>query len=180
MRTNTKRIGVRRVKKTSLIRRLRQRIARHLKNHLIIYVPAAVPLAFFVIAHALTLVTVILIKSGVLPQSQILHKTVVTWAVYGVLPLLLCSYGCFFAVARPTTGILGQKFPEWPQERLTWTAGAVYGTAVVLALLILLTPGSPLRMFFLLVIGMVTGQGNWLLYRKLTVVPTQEQAPPAD
>jgi hypothetical protein len=179
MRTNVKKRGVRRVKKTSLTKMLRQGIARHLKKYLIVYVPAAVPVAFFAIAHVLTLITVVLIKSGILPPGQMLHKTVVTWAVYGVLPLLLCSYGCFFAVAKPATGILVEKFPAWPQERLTLAAGAAYGAAVVLALLLLLSPGSPLRAFFLLVIGMVTGQGNWLLYRKLTVVP-QEQEPPAD
>lgn len=141
------------------------------------YVPMVAPLIFVLLAHGITVITLILIKSGVLPQGMGVHKTLVTWGVYGVLPLLLCSYGCFFAVARPVTGLIERRRPDWPATTVTLVAGAAYGGAIVLILLALLTPGSVLRIFFLLLIGMATGMGNWLLFRALTVVPEQV-APP--
>jgi len=155
--------------RVSLIAALRKAVARHLARHLVVYVPALLPLVLFFLAHGVTLLTLICIKSGVLQQGYLMHKTVVTWAVYGFLPLLLCSYGCFFAVARPATGMLERRFPEWPPLKLTLMTGAAYGAAVGLALLVLLEPRSLFRALFLLVIGMATGQGNWFLYRKLTV-----------
>jgi len=156
---------------------LRRAVSRHLNKHLVVYLPALAPLVFFFLAHGVTVLALILIKSGVLPQGQVLHKTLVTWAVYGILPLLLCSYGCFFAVARPATGVLARRFPEWTPTRLTLAAGAAYGAAVGLALLVLLEPGSLLRVLFLLTVGMATGLGNWLLYRKLTVTVVAADEP---
>ncbi|WP_028317343.1 hypothetical protein [Desulfobulbus elongatus] len=157
---------------------LRGAIGRHLRKHLVIYVPAAAPLIFVLLAHGITVATLVLIRSGVLPQGLGLHKTLVTWGVYGFLPLLLCSYGCFFAVARPVTGLLTRRYPEWPPAGLTVVSGAAYGAAVALVLLLLLAPGSTLRVFFLLLIGMATGLGNWWLYRALTVAPPQTAQPP--
>jgi hypothetical protein len=137
---------------------------------MVVYLPALAPLVFFFLAHGITLFTLILVKSGVLPQGQAMHKTLVTWAVYGFLPLLLCSYGCFFAVARPATGLLERRFPEWTPARLSLAAGGAYGAAIGIALLLLLAPKALLSALFLLTIGMATGLANWFLYRKLTVV----------
>ena len=159
---------------------LRKAVSQHFSKHLVLYVPALVPLAFFFLAHGVTLLTLILIKSGVLQPGQGLHKIVVTWAVYGFLPLLLCSYGCFFAVARPATVILQRRFPEWPPAMLTLAGGTAYGAVTGLALLLLLASGSPGRALVLFAIGMATGQGNWFLYRKLTAAPPDVLQPQSD
>jgi hypothetical protein len=155
---------------------VREAIARHFKRHLIVYVPAAVPLLFFFLAHGITAIMLILIKSGVLPQNLTLHKILLTWGLYGFLPLLLCSYFCFFAVARPVIRLLGRRFPEWMPGTLTLASGVAYGMAVAVVLLLLLASGSMERVFFLLLIGMTTGLGNWVLYRMLTGVAAQAQA----
>ena len=122
----------------------------------------------------MTLLALICIKSGVMPE-HLMPKTVVTWAVYGFLPLLLCSYGCFFAVARPVTSLLERKCLHLSATMLTLAAGAVYGAAIGSALFLLLEPGTVLNALFLLGIGMATGLGNWFLYRKLTVVATEAE-----
>ena len=147
---------------------VRKAIGQHLRKHLTIYVPAVMPLFFFLLAHAITVATLILIKAGVLPQGLELHKTLVTWGVYGFLPLLLSSYGCFFAVARPVVGQLTRRFPGWMPGILTLISGVAYGAAVGLVLLLLLAPDSMQRIFFLAPVGMATGLGNWWLYRALT------------
>lgn len=157
---------------------VRGAIARHIRKHLIVYVPVTAPLFFFILANGVAVVTLILIKSGVLPHNLTLHKILLTWGVYGFLPLLLCSYGCFFAVARPVIGLLERKFPEWMPVRLTLVSGAAYGTAIALVLLLLLASDSMQRVFFLLLIGMMTGLGNWLLYRRLTGAFEQAAQPP--
>ena len=159
--------------RVAIIPALRNMLIQHLRAHLVLYLPVCMPLLLFVLAHGVTLLALILIKSGLLSQGQIVHKTVVTWAVYGILPLLLCSYGCFFAIARPATTILERKFPDWPALHLTLAAGALYGGGVSLALLLLLEPTTVLRFCFLLAIGMVTGLGNWFLYRRLIVSSEQ-------
>ncbi|MCL2457903.1 MAG: hypothetical protein FWF31_03470 [Desulfobulbus sp.] len=171
-RRNTRRLRI------SPVSAVRKAIIQHLRKYLIVYVPAVMPLFFFFLAHGITVVTLILIKSGVLPQGLALPKTLVTWGVYGLLPLLLCSYGCFFAVARPVTGRLTQRFPGWRPDILTLAAGVAYGAAVALVLLLLLAPGSTLRACFLVLVGMATGLGNWWLYRALTGAPPPTVQPP--
>ncbi|WP_310600688.1 hypothetical protein [Desulfobulbus sp.] len=172
-RRNTRRV---RISPVSAVRKV---LVQHLKKYLIVYVPAVMPLFFFFLAHGITVVTLILIKSGALPQGLALHKTLVTWGVYGVMPLLLCSYGCFFAVARPAAGLLARKFPQWMPDTLTLASGVAYGAAVALVLLLLLAPASIPRVFFLLLIGMTTGLGNWWLYRALTGASAQAVPPPS-
>jgi hypothetical protein len=140
------------------------------RKHLVVYVPALLPTVFVLFAHLVSLLTVIFIKSGFLGHEQLLHKTFVTWAIYGFLPLVLCSYCCFFAVARPVTGILERRFPLWSASMLTVSSGTIYGTAMGAFLFVLLEPATVLNTVFLLFIGMVVGQGNWFFYRKLTVV----------
>ena len=161
-RRNTRRARI------SPVSAVRKAIGQHLRKHLIIYVPAVMPLFFFLLAHAVTVVTLVLIKAGVLPQGLELHKTLVTWGVYGFLPLLLSSYGCFFTVARPVTGLLARRFPGVMPGILTLASGVAYGAAVGLVLLLLLAPGSIPWVSFLLPVGMATGLGNWWLYRSLT------------
>lgn len=169
MRTTRNRRGVRRAR-VPLAVALRTAVSRHVRNHLVLYVPAFVPLLVFLVAHLLALVVVICIKSGVLQQEQLIHKTVVTWAFYGFLPLLLSSYCCFFAVARPVTGLLQHKFPDWSTPMHTLASGAAYGAAMGMLLLLLLAPRTPLNAVFLLLVGIATGLGNWFFYRKLTIV----------
>lgn len=160
--------------RVAIIPALRRGFVQHFRSHLMAYVPASLPLLLFVLAHGGTLLILILIKSGVLAQDQVVHKTVVTWAVYGILPLLFCSYLCFFVLARPATGVLERKFPDWPPLQHTTAVGMVYGAGVSVALLVLLEPNTVLRFCFLFVIGMSTGLGNWFFYRRLTLPPPEQ------
>lgn len=172
MQTRRNQRGRQRVR-VAIIPALRRSLAQHLRSHLKLYVPASLPLLLFVLAHGGTLLTIILIKSGVLSQDQVVHKTVVTWAVYGILPLLFCSYVCFFALARQATGFLVRRFPDWAPLQHTLAVGVLYGGGVSVALMLLLEPNTFLRFCFLLVIGMSTGVGNWFFYRRLTLPPEQ-------
>ena len=160
--------------RVAIIPALRRSLVQHFRSRLMAYVPASLPLLLFVFAHGGAILTLILIKSGVLSQDQAVHKTMVTWAVYGILPLLFCSYLCFFALARPATGFLVQRFPEWPPLQHTMAVGALYGGGVSMALMVLLEPNTVLRFCFLLVIGMSTGLGNWFFYRRLTLPPPEK------
>ncbi|MCL2340891.1 MAG: hypothetical protein FWC49_04200 [Proteobacteria bacterium] len=167
-RRNTRRARI------SPVAAVRGAIARHLRRYLLLYVPAAMPLLIFVLAHAIWVVIVMLIRSGALPQSLAVHKDLEIWAVFGFLPLLFCSYGCFFAVARPAARLLEHRFSGWMPGMLA--TGAAYGAAVALVLL-LLAPGSLLRVFLVLLIGMTTGLGNWSLYRMATGASAQAVEP---
>ena len=102
----------------------RRAAGEHLRRHAAWHAPAASPVALFFFAHLLTLAAFALMKSGVLQQDQLDHKSLVIWSVYGFLPLLLCSYLCFFVVARPVAGFLERRFPDW-------TAGQQIGRAHV-------------------------------------------------
>jgi len=169
MRTKKNRRGVRRAR-VPLAVALRTAVSRHIRSRLVLYVPALVPLLLFLVAHLLALLVLICIKSGVLHQEQSMHKTAVTWAFYGFLPLLLSSYCCFFAVARPVAGLLPHKFPDWSMPMHTLTVGAAYGASMGVLLLLLLEPRTPMNAVFLMVVGIATGLGNWFFYRKLTIV----------
>lgn len=169
MRTKRNQRGVRRAR-IPLTVALRTAVSRHIRNRLALYVPALVPLLLFFVAHLLALLVLICIKSGVLHQEQLIHKTAVTWAFYGFLPLLLSSYCCFFAVARPVAGLLPHKFPDWSTSLHTLSAGAAYGAAMSVLLFLLLEPRTLLNAVFLLLVGIATGLGNWFFYRKLTIV----------
>jgi hypothetical protein len=166
-RRNTRR------KRISPVAAVREVIVRHLRRHLIIYVPAIAPLFFCLLSHGVTVTMLILIKSGALPPGLTLHKILLTWAVYGFLPLLFCSYGCFFAVARPVTRLLERRFSGWMPGMVTLASGAAYGMAIAAVLLLLLASGSMQRVCLLLLIGMATGLGNWWLYRTLTGASAQ-------
>lgn len=124
----------------------------------------------FILAHVLTLIVFILIHYGLVAQNPALYETVVTWAVYGFFPLLLCSYGCFFALARPGIFFLAKRFPHWSVSRLHLANGGVYGAGTGLALLALLQPGVGPKSLLLFLIGLTSGVGNWLLYRRLIAV----------
>jgi hypothetical protein len=122
---------------------------------------------FFFLAHIVTLLAFVFMQTGVLPKEQLVHKTVVTWAVYGFLPLLLSSYLCFYAVARPAVGVLARKFPLWSDETCNLATGTVYGVAIGLLLLLLLKPAAGFGALLLLLVGLGAGLGNWFFYRKL-------------
>ena len=169
MRTKRNQRGVQRAR-VPLVLALRKVIARHVRKYLAVYVPALLPFAFVILAHFLILFVWVLMKSGILRPEHLALKTVVTWAFYGFPLLLLSSYLCFFAVARPVIGVLERKFPLWSVTMLNLSSGGVYGVTIGLFLLLLLEPRSWLNAIFLLLIGMAVGQGNWYCYRKLTVV----------
>lgn len=158
-------------------------MVQHFRNHVGWYLPALTPVALFLLAHLITLLTFFLTKSGMADQDQEVHKTVVTWAVYGFLPLLLSSYLCFFAVARPAFGVLARKFPLLTEAMLHLSTGASYGVAIGLSLLLLLMPDTGLNALLVLLIGLAVGQGNWFVYRKLVVLehpagtPSLEEQP---
>lgn len=168
-------MGVRRKRKSvprargSLTREARQAINQHVREHAAWYAPAVSAVAFFLFAHLLTLLAFFLMKSGGMHQEQDVHKIIVTWAVYGFLPLLLCSYLCFFAVARPVTGLLARKCSFWTTTTMHLVTGAVYGAAIGLALLLLLVPDTWFNVLLVFCIGVATGEGNWFFYRKLAV-----------
>jgi hypothetical protein len=148
---------------------LRKAITRHLKKYVLVYAPLLCPLLFFLLAHGMTITMLILIKSGLFQQGNILYKTLATWAFYGFLPLLLCSYGCFFAVARPVAGIIERSLPHLSPSMRNQAIASSYGIALVLTLLLLLGFGTLVHALLLIVIGMASGQGTWLFYRTLTV-----------
>jgi hypothetical protein len=153
----------------SLVFGLRKALVGHVQQHIVFYVPGLSPVVFFFLAHFVTLLTLICIRSGMLQKELLLYKTVVTWAVYGFLPLLLCSYLCFFAVARPAAAALSRKFPHWTALTLNLSIGAAYGGALSFALFLLLEPGNWFNSVLLLAIGFAVGQGNWFIYRKLAL-----------
>lgn len=151
----------------SLAAALKQAMNHHFKDHVAWYVPAVFPFFFFILAHLLTLVAFVLIRYHVVPENQSLYHTMVTWSVYGLLPLLLCSYLCFFVLARPGRAYLARKFPQRPVAGLHVMLGILYGAGVGLALLILLQPGFSPKSLLIFLLGMAVGLGNWLVYRKL-------------
>lgn len=160
--------------RVAVIKALRSGLTQHFRTRLMAYVPASLPVLLFILAHGGILLTLILIKSGVLSQAQAVHKTMVTWAVYGILPLFFCSYLCFFVLARPLSDLLTRRFSEWSPLHHTLIVGLLYGVGVSLALMLLFKPNTMQHFCFLLAIGMSTGLGNWFLYRCLTVVPLQQ------
>ena len=68
---------------------VRRAFIQHVKKSGTAYAPALAPLVFFFLAHFVSLLAFVFLKAGALRQEQLVHKTVVTWAVFGFLPLLL-------------------------------------------------------------------------------------------
>lgn len=128
------------------------------------------PLLLFFLAHLLTLIAFVLIRYELIPQDPVLYKTAVTWAVYGFIPLLLSSYCCFYALARPGIAFLARQFSQWSVSNLHLANGCVYGIGMGLALLVMLQPGIGLKSLILFLIGLVNGLGTWQLYRRLVAV----------
>lgn len=151
----------------SILYGLRKAITRHFINNSAPYAPALSPLVFFFLAHIITLLALLFMQTGILQKDYILHKTMVTWAVYGFLPFLLCSYVSFYCIARPVADLLARRFPFWSSSILNISSGGAYGLAVGLFLVLLLKPHTGLSIFLLFFIGLAAGQGNWFFYRKL-------------
>ncbi|MDY0389376.1 hypothetical protein [Desulfobulbus oligotrophicus] len=156
----------------ALIPALRSMLLQHVRRRLVIYLPACMPLLLVVLTHIGTLLTLVLIKSGLLAPGQ-LYRAMITWAVYGLLPLLFCSYGCFFAIARPVAGLLERTFPDLSSFILTLATGALYGVGISLALIMLLGADTMLRACLLVIVGLLTGLGNWVLYCSLITPSVQ-------
>jgi len=151
----------------TIINGVRKALAQHVQKHVASYAPALSPVLFFILAHVLTLLTLVFMKAGVLQSDQGVCKTVVTWAVYGFIPFLLSSYGSFFLAARPAAVALERKYPDWSVTLLNLATGAVYGAVLVVALVLLLRPDTWMGRFLLVCIGGAAGQGNWYFYRRL-------------
>jgi hypothetical protein len=128
------------------------------------------PAVFFILAHGLTFPVLVLVKTGVIGNFQTVYTTVVTWAVYGLLPLLICSYIPFFLVARPLVSFLEKRYADWSETARDGVAGAAYGVVIGLGLVALLSPGSWFGNFSLLVFGTVVGLLNWFFYRNFLCV----------
>jgi len=151
----------------SIVHGVRRAFIQHVKKSGTAYAPALAPLVFFFLAHFVSLLAFVFLKAGALRQEQLVHKTVVTWAVFGFLPLLLSSYLCFYLVARPVVGSLVRQFPLWSVMRLNLAIGAIYGAAISICMMLLRKPDAWFSMLLLLFIGVAAGQGNWFFYRKL-------------
>jgi hypothetical protein len=180
MSTKRNRRHVPRQPRGSLLAELRKTLAQHFRAHVAWYLPALTPVVLFLLAHLLTLLAFFLTKSGEAYQDQELHKTMVTWAVYGFLPLLLSSYLCFFVVARPAIGVLARKFPLWTDAALHLSAGGAYGLAIGLSLFLLLMPATLLNALLILLIGLAVGQGNWFVYRRLVAIEFVRETHPLE
>jgi len=167
MRSKRNRKGTQGKGISSIVEGIRQAFTQHIKKNSAPYAPALSPIVFFLLAHIITLLALIFMQAGMLPKDQVVCKTIVTWAVYGFLPLLLCSYVSFYFIARPVAGVLERKFPLWSEPVLNLSSGAAYGVAIGLFLVLLLNPNSGLSAFLVLLIGIAAGQGNWFFYRKL-------------
>ncbi|MDD2465450.1 MAG: hypothetical protein PHI97_15745 [Desulfobulbus sp.] len=128
------------------------------------------PVVLFFLAHLLTLIAFILIRYELIAQDPEFYKIIITWAVYGFVPLLLCSYVCFFVLARPGISLLARQLSQWSSGNLHLANGCVYGTGIGLALLLLLQPGVGPKSLLLFLIGLTSGVGNWQLYRRLVAV----------
>ncbi len=151
----------------SILYGLRKAVTRHLIKNSAPYAPALSPLFFFFLAHIITLLALFCMQTGILQKDQMLYKTMVTWAVYGFLPFLLCSYVSFYCIARPVADLLERRFPFWSSSILNISSGGAYGLAIGLFLVLLLKPHTVLSILLLLLIGLAAGQGNWFFYRKL-------------
>lgn len=145
---------------------MRRALGQHCQKNIGSYAPAVAPVAFFLLAHVLVLLVLVLMKTGAMAYDQAICKTMVTWAVYGLLPFLLCSYGAFYLVTRPAAAVLEGKFPHWSDRERTLAGGAVYGVALTLALVLLLRPESGFNILLLCLIGVAAGLGNWFFYQK--------------
>lgn len=146
---------------------LGQSLRRHVQQRLAWYIPACAPLAVLLLAHLLTLIAFLLVRFHMLAPVQEAYKILVTWAVYGFVPLLFSSYLCFFALARPVLARLARKLPEWSDLHLHLLNGLLYGTGIGLLLLLLLQPGVGIKALMIFLTGVMVGLGNWLLYRQL-------------
>jgi hypothetical protein len=152
----------------SIAHGMRKTFIAHVKKNGVLYAPALAPIAVFFLAHIVFLLAFVLMKIGVLQNGQLVHKTIVTWAVFGFPSLLLSSYLCFYVVTRfAVGGMLVRKFPLWSATMLNLAIGTVYGAGIGIFLVLLRKPEAWFSSLLLLCIGIVAGQGNWLFYRKL-------------
>ena len=152
----------------SVVHGMRKVFIQHVKKKGVVYAPALAPLVVFFLAHIVFLLAFVLMKMGVLQNEQLVHKTIVTWAVFGFPSLLLSSYICFYVVTRLAVGgMLARKFPLWSATMLNMSIGTVYGAGIGVLLVLLRKPEAWFSTLLLLCIGIVAGQGNWFFYRKL-------------
>ena len=161
--------NLKRVKRTFLPRPsgLAKSLLRHVIRHPLVYAPAAGPVALVLLAHIVAVPTHILLKSSAQINALALVDSVLTWSVYGFLPLLLLAYGGFHAVARPVAQILRQRWEDAPPVALSLLPGVAYGAVAGMGFLLLLRPGSELAELVVFAICLLIGILNWFVYRQL-------------
>ncbi len=143
-----------------------QALKRHVMNHLGWYVPAFVPIVMVFVCMVLALIALFL-------PGDIKHS-LYQWSVYGLLgflPILICSYGCFFLLLHFGVLWLAKRFPHWSDGTLHFGIATLYGLGAALMLLLWVRPegdSTPQTMLVIGLIGLVCGWGNWHLFRKLT------------
>ena len=142
-------------------------LLRHIKRHPLIYAPLAGPVLLVLLAHMIAVPAHILLKSSAHGEAMAIVDAMLTWSVYGFLPLLLLSYASFHAVARPVVRILRQHWESAPPVAFNMLPGTAQGAIAGMGFLILLRPGSELAELVLFGICLLIGMLNWFVYRRL-------------
>ena len=144
-----------------------RRLVRHVKKHPAAYAPAVAPVLLLLCAHVISIPAHMVLKTAGLMQYQNVFDSMLTWGVYGFLPLVLVSYAAFHGVARPVASLLARKWPAMSATMFGLAPGAAYGVVAGIGFLALLRPGSEVGTLLLLLFCLLTGIVNWLFYRKM-------------
>ena len=138
----------------------------HVKRHPLLYAPVSAPVLFLLLAHLVSLPAHILLKATGLLAHQAFFDTMLTWSVYGFLPVVLGSYVSFHAVARPVAALIEQRQASLRESvpLLFLLPGAMYGAVIGCGLLVLLRPGSSSGELVLFLFCLLIGMLNWFLY----------------
>ncbi len=144
-----------------------RRLARHVKKHPAVYAPAVAPVLLLLCAHVISIPAHMVLKTAGLMQYQNVFDSMLTWGVYGFLPLVLVSYTAFHGVARPFAGLLARRWPAIPAAVFALAPGVAYGVVAGVGFLALLRPGSGVGTLLLLLFCLLTGIVNWFFYRKM-------------
>lgn len=162
--------NLKRVKRTFFPRPsvLAKSLLAHVRRHPLIYAPAVGPVVLVLLTHIIAVPAHILFKSSARINAMTLVDSILTWSVYGFLPLLLLSYGCFHGVARSVAQMLKQQWDNAPPAVIGLLPGIAYGAVAAMAFLILLRPGSEYIELAIFTVCLLIGMLNWFVYRLLS------------
>lgn len=132
------------------------------------YAPAAGPVGLVLLTHIIAVPAHILFKSSAQMNALALVDSILTWSVYGFLPLLLLSYCCFHGVARSVARIVKQHWDTAPPMMLSLLPGVTYGAVAAMGFLILLRPGTEFVALVIFAVCLLIGMLNWFVYRQLS------------